>query len=222
MNSRNRTTYDALRRARLFLTRYAASLNADTNRRAAAALDDAIRLVSRWTFWRWATQLLDEGLRTSMHTLRRDLRVEIMRTVITIAREQLRDELELQALRLPKRHTPFSSFILTAHLMADVVGRHQRAFEAHGLPRDAAERLRAGAERLTVLAAKRVSVRAARALWRRRLDEQFRCARADLATLDVTMRASLWRNPALTAEWVDTRRATGPVEPEYALNRRRA
>jgi len=214
MNTQHRRVYDALRRAGQFTTRHASLLGRAGMPAARRRLDDSVRAIARWTFLWWIMDVLDGTLRARIHQVRHDLRIGPMRLVVTAARARLRDQVELGALRVPKRHATCGEFILAANLFADVFTRHQEAFEAAGLASETGATLRDGADAIARDVAKRAKARASGAYWQRKIDERVRTARGDLAIMEAEIRPALARNRWLARAWRETKGGTGPVRSE--------
>lgn len=148
MTKTQQKVYDMLCRVQQFVTDHAAALGQITQSSARRQLDALVLAMSNSAEVAVTSRMMAKGESANTHALRRELRMNHMRQIAAIARAELREVPQFEALRWPSDNESTPRLVLRARAMAAVAREHAEVFLEHQLPVNFAEQLLAAADAL--------------------------------------------------------------------------
>jgi hypothetical protein len=149
-------------------------------------------------------------------SFRNQLIAQHMRPIAIIARAQLPDSAELNALTVPVGTRKFVDLVAAGYGMAKAASVHQETFLAAGLPQDFIEQLVKAADALKQAITEKGNTIGLRAKATEGLAKEARNARTSLRLLDTLIRAVV-RDSTILAQWRTIRRGAVAATSAKAL-----
>ena len=206
--------FDMLRRVQQFLDEFAVKLFAEN---AAAARKELDQLVEEMgvSETAQATSTLNARSATAvLAVLRRDLVIQHMRPVATIAAAHLREVPGFEALRLPPKGVKVAVLVQDATAMAEAAREYQHVFVENGRPENFADALLAAAAAVRASIDARAQYIMSKAGARGALKATATRAHLVLRFLDAQVQSALVDDPKTLAAWKSAKRiGKGKVVP---------
>ena len=206
MNKRQAQILQSLRSAQAFIDTNADALSPTVMNGTKAKLDNTIASLTTHATNQTGDHLLGMGLTRTKRTLRTTLIKKHMKPIARIARAELRDTPELEALRMPK--SGLGAVRLAAH--ADGMARAAEPFSATfidwGLSPNFIVELRQAASALLASIDDRTVARGNRRGATIGIKQQLRVARFAVGVLDALIKSELHDDPVLLQQWIHVSR----------------
>jgi len=132
-------------RVQQFLNDHAAALGPVARSAAREQLNALVSAMGTSADVAATSRVMATGESARTRALRRALHMKHTRQIAAIARAELRDVPQFEALRLPRGNESTPRLVLRARAMAAVASEHADVFRAHQLPADFADQLLAAA-----------------------------------------------------------------------------
>lgn len=214
--------YDMLCRVKQFLNDHAAALGQITQSAASHELDTLLTAMGSSAEVAVTSRAMAAGASANTRALRRVLRTNHMQQIAAVARAELQDVPQFEALLLPHASGSTSRLVLQARAMAAVAREHADVFLAHQLPADFAERLLGAADAVDASVQKRATDARDAAGAREQLADVRSRAQYVLRVLNAQVQLALAGDATLLGQWkfakrVGTRPAVAAVESTTGL-----
>lgn len=155
MTKTQQKVYDMLCRVQRFLNDHAEALGQIAQSAARKQLDALVLAMGTSAQLGVTSRTMATGEAAKTQALRRELRKGHMQPIAAIARLELRDVPEFEALHWPPAHESTPRLLRRARAMAAIAAEHAPVFTEHRLPADFAARLLAAADAVEESLAKR-------------------------------------------------------------------
>ena len=155
MTKTQQKVYDMLRRVQQFLIDHAEMLGQIPESAARKHLDILVSAMGDGAQVAVTSRTMATGEAAKTQALRRELRKGHMQPIAAIARMELRDVPQFEALHWPPAHEKTARLVGRARAMAAVAAEHTPVFLEHRLPADFAAQLLAAADAVEESLAKR-------------------------------------------------------------------
>lgn len=209
--------YDMLCRVKQFMNDHAAALGQITQSAASKELDTLLTAMGNSAEVAVTSRVLATGASANTRALRSALRMDHMQQIAAVARAELRDVPEFEALLLPHVNASTPRLVLQARAMATVARQHADVFFAHQLPADFVEQLLSAADAVDASVQKRAADVRDAAGAREQLAEVRSRAHDVVRVLNAQVQKALAGNATLLGQWKFAKRvgihpATAVVE----------
>lgn len=201
MSKLQQKVYDMLCRVQRFVNDHATVLGQIPQSSAKQQLDSLVSVMGNSAQVAVTSRAMVTGETANTRALRRTLRANHMQQIAAIARAELRDIPEFEALLLPPVRETTARVVLRARAMASVARLHAEVFIAHQLPADFAEQLLGAADALEASVQKRAADSRDAAGAREQLAAVRSRAHYVVDVLNAQVQVALAGNATLLGQW---------------------
>lgn len=192
---------ETARQIQRFLDDNTALLDAVNQSTARKRLDETVAQLAAHSVTQVAGRRTAQGETAKQRALREALRSDYMQPIAVIASQQLRQQPEFKALRMPPWNLRGARLASVAQDMANAAEKYTDLFVQEGLPPDFVAQLRAATDRLDQSIGTRGQSRGLQAGATKGLKEQAKQARGLFRVLDSQVRPKLGTNDDLLRQW---------------------
>jgi len=199
----------ALRQAQGFLDANTAALGTINSSGAREALNESVTRLDALAAEQTAWRIKGRGELQHEKRLSRSLRRQQMRPIAKIARAQLPELAQVEAVRMPPQRSNNTDLVARARAMAQAVEPYAATFRQTGLSPDFIERLQAATEALITSIYTKGTFRTNRVGATDAIEKEVQRARLTVHSLDGMVQAQLHERDNLLTKWLSAIQVIG-------------